>query len=327
MPSSEIEKNQEEFWRRYSLEKKNYNIIIAGIDGCGKHNLVELIIREYFQKNNFELNYEMLKNPDIYRLSIPLYDRSGKIIRITNSEERLLYRLGFEDKIEGNRIGTEITVDQIRSLSKFVCLSSRYNHKFIIVNNAEDLNKEATAAMLKTLEETNTASIFFLLTDDVGYLPETIKSRCHTFNFFHDESEFSDKNFLDYFLSLRPNLVNILKDKNYMNNYNEIENELSLLFQKKIDPLILSDKWNSRGIFIIDYLISFFNLLLKGNFLHKHSQLKKIYLKVYEKISVQPIRSIEILKSLLEMKKYNFSNLNQKFYFDNLLIVLNKNLY
>ena len=64
--------------------------------------------------------------------------------------------------------------------------------------------------------------------------------------------------------------INMNKDKDQSNNrnnnkdYNEIENELSLLFQKKIDPLILSDKWNSRGIFIIDYLISFFNLYYRS---------------------------------------------------------------
>ena len=120
MQNKDIEKNLKNFSEQYSLKKKNYNIIVSGNDGCGKYDLVESIIKNYFHKNNFKLNSELLNNPDIHHISIPIYDRSGKTIRTLDNNERLLSRFGFEDKIEGNRVGTEITIDQVRKLSQFV---------------------------------------------------------------------------------------------------------------------------------------------------------------------------------------------------------------
>jgi len=327
MQNKNIEKNLKKFSEQYSLKKKNYNIIISGNDGCGKYDLVESIIKKYFYKNNFKLNSELLNNPDIHHISIPIYDRSGKTIRTIDNNERLLSRFGFEDKIEGNRVGTEITVDQVRELSQFVSYSSRYNHKFIIINNIEDLNNEACAAFLKTLEETNTSSIFFLLNSEVNLVPDTIKSRCHTFNFDNNNLPVSGDNFLEYFLSSRPTLNNIFINKNYMQHYSEVEHELHLLYKREIDPLVLAEKWNTRGIIIIDYLISIFNILMKGNYLKNNSTIKNLYTSLFKVISISPSRSIAILKLLLENKRYSFYNLNQKLYFDNLLIVLNKNLY
>ena len=90
---------------------------------------------------------------DVYHLSLPIYDKSGGIVKITSNEERLLYRFGFEDKIEGNRIGTEITINQIRDLSKFTSTSPKDKHKFVIINNVEDLvNKYNQFKLLNEFE-------------------------------------------------------------------------------------------------------------------------------------------------------------------------------
>ena len=153
------------------------------------------------------------------------------------------------------------------------------------------------------------------------------KSRCHTFNFDNNNLPVSGDNFLEYFLSSRPTLNNIFINKNYMQHYSEVEHELHLLYKREIDPLVLAEKWNTRGIIIIDYLISIFNILMKGNYLKNNSTIKNLYTSLFKVISISPSRSIAILKLLLENKRYSFYNLNQKLYFDNLLIVLNKNLY
>ena len=112
-----------------------------------------------------------------------------------------------------------------------------------------------------------------------------------------------------------------------MEDYHLIENELHLLYEKKVDPIVLSEKWQTRGVIIIDYLISIFSILMKGRFIHDNSSIKKLYNSLSQLINITPSRSIKILTILLDNKKNLFYNLNQKFYFDNLLIVLNKNLY
>ncbi len=327
MINSNIKDNFQKFSKQYNFEKSNYNIILSGNDSCGKYALVERIISEYYQKNNFKLNIPLSNNPDILHLSLPIYDKSGKLIETISNKERLMYKFGFEKKINDNRVGTEITINQIREMTEFVSYSSRYNHKFIIINNIEDLNNEASAAFLKTLEETNSPTVFLLLNSEIDLVPETIKSRCHTFNFITNENNLSDSTMLEYFVSSKPTLREILEKKNYMEDYHLIENELHLLYEKKVDPIVLSEKWQTRGVIIIDYLISIFSILMKGRFIHDNSSIKKLYNSLSQLINITPSRSIKILIILLDNKKNLFYNLNQKFYFDNLLIVLNKNLY
>ena len=327
MINSNIKDNFQKFSKQYNFEKSNYNIILSGNDSCGKYALVERIISEYYQKNNFKLNIPLSNNPDILHLSLPIYDKSGKLIETISNKERLMYKFGFEKKINDNRVGTEITINQIREMTEFVSYSSRYNHKFIIINNIEDLNNEASAAFLKTLEETNSPTVFLLLNSEIDLVPETVKSRCHTFNFITNENNLSDSTMLEYFISSKPTLREILEKKNYMEDYHLIENELHLLYEKKVDPIVLSEKWQTRGVIIIDYLISIFSILMKGRFIHDNSSIKKLYNSLSQLINITPSRSIKILTILLDNKKNLFYNLNQKFYFDNLLIVLNKNLY
>ena len=105
------------------------------------------------------------------------------------------------------------------------------------------------------------------------------------------------------------------------------ENELEMLFHKKINPLSLSDLWSNRGNVLIDYLLSFFAIMMKGNYLNMNSRLKKLYLALYKKISISSDRSIEIIRLLLQRKIDLYTNVNKKLFYDNLLIVLNEKLY
>ena len=78
-----------------------------------------------------------MSSPDIMYISLPIYDKSGNKNRVLTNEERLMYEFGFEDKFENNRVGTEITIDQVRDLNDFTFLSPHYRHKFIIINNCK----------------------------------------------------------------------------------------------------------------------------------------------------------------------------------------------
>ena len=76
-----------------------------------------------------------------------------------------------------------IKVDQIRNLSKNVVLSSTRNqHRIIIIEDAEKMNKASANALLKTLEEPPKNVVIILTTSEIGYLLPTIKSRCFKIN-------------------------------------------------------------------------------------------------------------------------------------------------
>lgn len=75
-------------------------------------------------------------------------------------------------------------IDDIRSLIeqvKYAPLHNRY--KVYIIDEVHMLTTESFNALLKTLEEPPSATIFILATTEVEKLPKTIVSRCINFNF------------------------------------------------------------------------------------------------------------------------------------------------
>lgn len=75
-------------------------------------------------------------------------------------------------------------IDDIRSLRERVKLSpSSGKYKVYIIDEVHMLTIEAFNALLKTLEEPPAHAIFILATTEAQKIPETIKSRCHVFNF------------------------------------------------------------------------------------------------------------------------------------------------
>jgi DNA polymerase-3 subunit gamma/tau len=75
-------------------------------------------------------------------------------------------------------------IDEIRNLKEGVRLSpSSYRYKVFIIDEAHQLTKEASNALLKTLEEPPPHTIFILATTEVDKLLPTIVSRTQRFNF------------------------------------------------------------------------------------------------------------------------------------------------
>ena len=78
--------------------------------------------------------------------------------------------------------GSDIKVDQVRSLIEFFSMTGHSNRlKICLINEAHRLNKNATNALLKTLEEPAGSSVILLCSSQVGLLSPTLKSRCQKF--------------------------------------------------------------------------------------------------------------------------------------------------
>jgi len=87
-------------------------------------------------------------------------------------------RITFELRDDG-KPRTEITIDQMRSLSQRLAMSSQFGGlQIALVDPADRLNASAANALLKTLEEPAAATILLLVADDPSRLPATIRSRC-----------------------------------------------------------------------------------------------------------------------------------------------------
>lgn len=83
------------------------------------------------------------------------------------------------DLTESGRKTTQITVDQIRSLTGFMNMSTHRNgYRIVLIHPAEAMNSHAANALLKTLEEPLGKTLFLLITHKPHQLLPTIVSRC-----------------------------------------------------------------------------------------------------------------------------------------------------
>lgn len=79
-------------------------------------------------------------------------------------------------------LGSTVSVDQVRQVSKFLEQKAQLGQaQVIIIECAEKLTESAANALLKTLEEPTAHSYIILQTLDVQRLLPTIISRCQTF--------------------------------------------------------------------------------------------------------------------------------------------------
>ncbi len=84
-----------------------------------------------------------------------------------------------EDELSGLRKSAFIRVDDVRKVNEFLSKTS-FNDgwRVVIVDSADDMNKNAANALLKILEEPPAKTILLLVSHNIGTLLPTIRSRC-----------------------------------------------------------------------------------------------------------------------------------------------------
>lgn len=87
--------------------------------------------------------------------------------------------LGYDVKRARER--KVIVVDDVRDIRNFISLTAAENgYRVVIIDGAEDMNKNAANALLKMLEEPPPRTVFLLVCHAPGRLLPTIRSRCRT---------------------------------------------------------------------------------------------------------------------------------------------------
>jgi DNA polymerase-3 subunit delta' len=95
-----------------------------------------------------------------------------------------LERLERDGKGEAGSLARNITVDQVRSLSRLLhSAPSMGSRRVILIDSADDLEAGAANALLKSLEEPPAGAVFLLVAHRPGKLLPTIRSRCRVLRF------------------------------------------------------------------------------------------------------------------------------------------------
>lgn len=154
----------------YKSGKGHHAILIEGPEGIGKATLA-------FRFANHILNHpDPAMAPD--HLADP--DPASIVTRqlASGASHNLLHLTRPVDEKTGRAKGA-ITVDEVRRVGKFFGQTSGTgNWRIVIIDPADDLNRNAANAILKILEEPPRRSLFLVLTHAPGKLLPTIRSRC-----------------------------------------------------------------------------------------------------------------------------------------------------
>lgn len=154
----------------YRSGKGHHAILLEGAEGIGKATLA-------FRFANHILHHPVAtKAPQ--KLMVP--DPDSPITRqmISGASHDLLHLQRPVDAKTG-KVKTAITVDEVRRAGRFFSQTSGTgNWRIVVVDAADDLNRNAANAILKILEEPPRNAMFLLISHAPGRLLPTIRSRC-----------------------------------------------------------------------------------------------------------------------------------------------------
>ena len=230
--------------------KLSNSLLLTGNKGIGKKYFILQIIEEF-------INKKVVSSQTQHHLSL-LKNNSHPNIIIAEKE--------IDEKTK--KLKNFIVIDQIRKINQF-CLETSIIEdipKFILIDCADDMNINASNALLKILEEPKLNTYFFLISHQPSSLLPTIKSRClkinlpnHNYDNFSNIIEISNndineetKKFLYDITNGSPGLINEYE-------FDEILN----IFERLINLIEDKDPFSESNNDTIKFLSSLDNDQLK----------------------------------------------------------------
>ncbi|MBY5520277.1 DNA polymerase III subunit delta' [Rhizobium leguminosarum] len=154
----------------YRSGKGHHAILIEGPEGIGKATLAFRFANHVLSHPDPETAPETIGDPD------PVSPVSRQIA--SGASHNLLHLARPVDEKTG-KVKSAITVDEVRRAGKFFSQTSGTgNWRIVIIDPADDMNRNAANAILKILEEPPKRALFLVLSHAPGRLLPTIRSRC-----------------------------------------------------------------------------------------------------------------------------------------------------
>lgn len=182
---------QNVFLRAYQSGAMHHAWILGGIKGIGKATLAFRIARfllnaddrnrDKYTSLNVAENTPVFQqvaggsHPDLMVVERDYTDTDRKkIISAIKHGEAM-----DESELAGLKKSAFIRVDDVRKVSEFLAKTS-FNDgwRVVIIDSADEMNKNAANALLKILEEPPARTVLLLISHNPGVLLPTIRSRC-----------------------------------------------------------------------------------------------------------------------------------------------------
>ena len=279
------------------------SMLFSGPKGSGKSTFVYHVV-------NYLLSKHEEKKYSINNFSIDQDNPSYKLL-IKNIHPNFFL-------VENNPPEEDIKIEQIRNLLKFLNKSTySRNIKIIMIDNVENLNLNSSSALLKSIEEPQNNTFFFIVHDNSCKILDTIKSRCTEFRFMLTTSKkkLIFKNIIkqykinfeinkvveDYYFDTPGNIIKYFLVLDNI-NINVTENTLRSIFYF-IDKY--KNEKNSETLpFLSLFIQKFYNELCLNN---------------NKNLNNYSFNLLKILKQIDDMKKFNLDKKNVLIWIKNIL--------
>jgi DNA polymerase-3 subunit delta' len=165
----------EQFRKAWDSRSLHHAWLLAGPRGVGKaHFARATATRVLAQAAGPQFDAPGIETPSEHPIA--------KLIAAgSHPDMRWLERL---EKERGEGLARDITVKQIRDLGEFMGMTSALSPwRVAVIDSMDEMNKEASNALLKMLEEPPPNTVFFLVSHAPGRLLPTIRSRCRRLQF------------------------------------------------------------------------------------------------------------------------------------------------
>jgi DNA polymerase-3 subunit delta' len=140
--------------------------LLTGPDGVGKATLAFRFARRLFAGPPAGASLALDAREKVFR-------------RVASGSHADLLTIEREFDAKRKRMRREIVVDDVRRIADFLHLTpAEGGWRAVVLDGAEDLNRNAANALLKVLEEPPARAILLLVCSAAGRLLPTIRSRC-----------------------------------------------------------------------------------------------------------------------------------------------------
>ncbi len=239
--------------------------------------------------------------------------------------------------IEGEEKNAAIKIDQIRNLIESLAQTPLLSDFQVgIISLAENMNKAAANALLKTLEEPRGNVVLLLLSNKPSAIPATIRSRCQNIKLPLPSkaeaeqwlaSQVESKILIQRCLSLADNLP--LKALAYANTGQDQVGETLITYLKQIqsgevDPIKIAAECTALTENALQFLITFIADMIRIKFsakafLNHHDKISSLT-ELGNKISIK--RLFHFLEKILEANKLlsNRNNVNLQLLMEKIFI-------